>query len=88
MVLAQISGHAEAGKAPPAALRLLFKSRYAIVTPDAPGMNISRSIRDQEVRAEIRAAAETEAAEASGYGLICGLPASRQTLQRFPGTLT
>ena len=30
--------------------RVLFKSRYAIVTPDAPGLNISRSIRDEDER--------------------------------------
>jgi ribonuclease G len=29
---------------------LLFKSRYAIATPMAPGLNISRSIRDPEER--------------------------------------
>ena len=33
---------AEPGKAVPVTTRLLFKSRYAIVTPDAPGVNISR----------------------------------------------
>ena len=30
--------------------KVLFKSRYAIVTPDAPGLNISRSIRDDDMR--------------------------------------
>ena len=68
--LVQVSGHAEPGKAKPVTHRLLFKSRYAIVTPDRPGLNISRSIKDDEVRAEIRAAAETELAEASPHGLI------------------
>jgi Ribonuclease G/E len=31
----------------------LFKSRYAIITPDAPGINLSRNIRDEEVRMAI-----------------------------------
>lgn len=68
--LVQVSGHAEGGKATPVTHRLLFKSRYAIVTPDAPGLNISRSIREDEARLAIRAAAETAEAEASPHGLI------------------
>jgi len=47
-LLAQVTGFAEPGKAVPLTVRLLFKSRYAIVTPDAPGLNVSRSIRDEE----------------------------------------
>lgn len=68
--LVQVSGHAEPGKAIPITGKLLFKSRHAIVTPDAPGLNISRAIKDEEIRGFIRAAAETEAFEASGFGLI------------------
>ena len=49
-ILVQVSGVAESGKAIPLVQRLLFKSRYAIVTPGAPGLNVSRSIRDTEVR--------------------------------------
>ncbi len=56
-VLVQITGPAEAGKAFPVTTRLLFKSRYAIVTPDAPGLNISRRIRDEALRAELDALA-------------------------------
>ena len=70
MCLVQVSGYAEQGKAIPVTAKLLFKSRFVIVTPDAPGVNISRSIKDEEARGLIRAAAETEAAEASGFGLI------------------
>ncbi|THH36148.1 ribonuclease G [Aliishimia ponticola] len=69
-LLVQVSGYADEGKAIPLTAKLLFKSRYAIVTPDAPGMNISRSIKDEEERLNIRAAAETELAEASGFGVI------------------
>ena len=42
--------YAEPGKAAPVTPRLLFKSRYAIVTPEAPGLNISRRVRDEEER--------------------------------------
>ena len=45
-----VSGYAEPGKAIPVTQKLLFKSRYAIVTPDAPGLNISRQIRDDDRR--------------------------------------
>ncbi|WP_295317424.1 ribonuclease E/G [Roseobacter sp.] len=49
-LLVQVSGYAEPGKALPVTQKLLFKSRYAIITPDAPGLNISRSIRDEAER--------------------------------------
>ncbi|MCH8466992.1 MAG: ribonuclease E/G [Roseinatronobacter sp.] len=52
-VLVQVSGLAEPGKAVPLTTRLLFKSRYAIVTPEAPGLNISRQISDQTRLAEL-----------------------------------
>lgn len=49
-LLVQITGPAEAGKAYPVTTRLLFKSRYAIVTPNAPGLNVSRRIKDDDAR--------------------------------------
>lgn len=49
-ILVQVTGYAEPGKALPLTTRLLFKSRHAIVTPDAPGINVSRSIRDDDLR--------------------------------------
>lgn len=49
-VLVQVTGMAEPGKAVPVTTRLLFKSRHAIVTPGAPGQNISRRIRDADLR--------------------------------------
>lgn len=70
-VLVQVSGVAEPGKAVPVNTRLLFKSRYAIVTPDAPGLNIARSIRDEELRGHLRIIAEEAmAGAAEGVGLI------------------
>lgn len=68
-VLVQITGYAEAGKAVPVTNRPLFKSKYAIVTPGAPGINISRGLRDEERRVELRLAAE-EADLPDGAGLI------------------
>lgn len=49
-LLVQVTGHAEPGKAVPVTQKLLFKSRYAIVTPGAPGLNVSRQIRDEDLR--------------------------------------
>ncbi len=52
-LLVQVTGYAEPGKAIPVTQKLLFKSRYAIATPDAPGVNISRAIRDEEERVRL-----------------------------------
>lgn len=68
-VLVQVSGRGEAGKALPVSRRLLFKSRHAIVTPDAPGLNVSRRIRATEVRAALEDLAATAMA-GSDFGLI------------------
>ncbi|WP_149587922.1 ribonuclease E/G [Tabrizicola flagellatus] len=57
-LLVQVTGPAEPGKAVPVTTRLLFKSRFAIITPDAPGLNISRRIKDEERRAELSVLAE------------------------------
>lgn len=54
-LLVQVTGYAEEGKAIPVTAKLLFKSRYAIVTPGAPGINISRAIRDEEERLRLKA---------------------------------
>jgi Ribonuclease G/E len=69
MMLVQVTGYAEAGKAIPVTQRLLFKSRYAIVTPDAPGLNVSRSIRDEDERDRLLEIAHEEMA-GSRFGLI------------------
>lgn len=49
-LLVQVSGYADPGKAIPVTTKLLFKSRYAIVTPGAPGLNVSRQIKDEAIR--------------------------------------
>src|SRR6056297_3144469 len=59
-LLVQVTGHAEPGKALPVTSKLLFKSRYAIVTPAAPGLNVSRQIRDDDRRDELLAIAHAE----------------------------
>ena len=70
-VLVQITGPAEAGKAYPVTTRLLFKSRYAIVTPGAPGLNISRRIKDEPLRVELEVLATAGMAGADeSLGLI------------------
>ncbi|WP_171123565.1 MULTISPECIES: ribonuclease E/G [unclassified Ruegeria] len=69
LMLVQVSGCAEPGKALPVTDRVLFKSRYAIVTPDAPGLNISRSIRDEDERDLLLEIAH-ECMDGSSYGLI------------------
>ncbi|PYE82490.1 ribonuclease E/G [Pseudoroseicyclus aestuarii] len=58
-LLVQVTGTAEPGKALPVTQRLLLKSRYAIVTPGAPGVNLSRRIDDEEERLRLRALAMT-----------------------------
>ncbi len=68
-VLAQVTGYAEPGKAVPLTSRVLFKSRYAIVTPGAPGVNISRSIRDEEERVRLQEIA-ADAFDLADAGLI------------------
>ena len=70
-LLVQVSGPAEPGKATPVTTRLLFKSRFAIVTPGAPGLNISRRIRDESARQGLEAMAAEGMAGAGGtLGLI------------------
>ena len=70
-VLVQITGPAEAGKAYPVTTRLLFKSRFAIVTPGAPGLNISRRIKDEPLRAALETvAADAMAGADEALGLI------------------
>ncbi len=68
-ILVQVTGYAEPGKALPVTARILFKSRYAIVTPDAPGLNISRAIRDDDKRDALLEIAHDEMGNAE-MGLI------------------
>lgn len=70
-IIVQLTGPAEPGKALPVTTRLLFKSRLAIVTPGAPGLNISRRIKDEALRAELETlAVATMAGADEALGLI------------------
>ncbi|MFT4793190.1 MAG: Ribonuclease G/E [Paracoccaceae bacterium] len=85
LMLVQISRHAERGKATPVSDEPLFKGRFAILTPHAPGINVARKIRDEDERARLKAAAEAALEELgqlseSGPGVILrtgaeGIPA-------------
>jgi Ribonuclease G/E len=68
-ILVQVTGWPDEGKAPALTTRLLFKSRHAIVTPEAPGINVSRQIRDEEDRVRLLEIA-SEMMEGSEHGLI------------------
>ncbi len=68
-LLVQVTGYAEPGKALPVTQKLLFKSRYAIVTPGAPGFNISRSIKDEARREQLLEIAH-DTMEDGALGLI------------------
>ena len=57
-MLVQVTGYGDEGKAIPVTDRVLFKSRYAIVTPGKPGLNVSRQITDDERRDTILVAAD------------------------------
>ncbi|MEM7718897.1 MAG: ribonuclease E/G [Pseudomonadota bacterium] len=52
-LIVQVSTFAEPGKANPCSPRLLFKSRFSMVTPGAAGRNISKAIRDEDRRVEL-----------------------------------
>ena len=66
----QVSGVVEEGKAIPVTPEIIFKSRYAIVTPFAPGLNVSRSIRDEDERDRLLEIAHGSRAVNDEYGLI------------------
>lgn len=68
-VLVQVTGRAEPGKALPVTTRILFKSRYVIVTPLAPGLNISRRVKDGQERERLTALA-TAGMAGCDFGLI------------------
>lgn len=69
-LLVQVSGVADEGKAIPVTSRLLFRGRYGILTPGRPGVNVSRSIRDDATRSELEALG---AALMSDVDANCGL---------------
>jgi ribonuclease G len=81
-LLVQVSGWAETGKAPPVSTRLRLKGRTAMLTPGAPGRNLSRNLRDPERRAALAALGDAAMAGADPeLGLVlrtaaCDAPAT------------
>ena len=69
-ILVQVSGLAEDGKAAPVTTKVVFKGRNALVTPGAPGANISKSIRDEENRLRIREILADVWRDHDDFGLI------------------
>jgi Ribonuclease G/E len=69
-LLVQVAGWAEPGKAPPVSARLRLKGRTAMLTPGAPGINVSRGLRDPDRRAAL---AEVAAAAMAGADPDLGL---------------
>lgn len=69
-VLVQVTGYGEAGKAIPVTSRLLFKSRHVIITPGAPGFNVSRQIKDSDRREALLAIAHDVVGAPGDLGLI------------------
>lgn len=67
-LLVQVTGFGDDGKAVPVTDRVLFKSRYAIVTPGKPGLNISRQIADDDERDRLHGIAH--ATHEGDHGLI------------------
>ncbi len=86
-LLVQVSGHAERGKAFPVTDRLLFKDRHAIVTPGNPGINIARSIKDEERRVALREAADVFAGDLRGCGIILRSAAADADLGEVEGSI-
>lgn len=68
-LLVQVTGFGVEAKAVPVTTKVIFKSRYAIVTPGAPGRNVSRQIRDDDERERLLEAAH-EVDMPDGFGLI------------------
>ena len=53
-IVVQITGYPDPGKAWPASVEYLLKSRIAILTPGRPGANVARSLKDPEVREHLQ----------------------------------
>ncbi len=70
-IVVQVATFAEGAKAAPVTEKILFKGRYAIVTPTAAGINVARSIHDEDERVRLLEIAHDCLTDApSGLGLI------------------
>ena len=79
-ITVQLSGFSEEGKANPVTQRIIFKSRYAIVTPNQPGLNISRKINSETLRDELTLLAKSNMDECE-MGLIIRSSAAEADLE-------
>ena len=71
IITVQISSYAETGKAAPCTQKIIFKGAYAIWTPNAPGRNIARSIKDDDTRDRLEEVAhDLMSGEETDWGLI------------------
>jgi ribonuclease G len=84
----QVTSYAEPGKAVPLTDRVLFKSRYAIVTPNAPGINISRAIKDEEERVRLLEISHDTMGETADTGLIIRSAAQAGSDQNIADDIT
>jgi Rne/Rng family ribonuclease len=62
-VLVRVTTYAESEKATPVTTRLLYKGRRVIHTPDAPGINVSRQIKDEAERTRLTEIVSSAVAE-------------------------
>lgn len=70
-MLVQVSSHAEPHKAAPVVNKTLFKSKYCIITPTAPGINIARKIKDDDLRETLlEIVHENLTDKAANFGII------------------
>lgn len=65
MLCAQVSRWPDPGKAAPLSERPVWKGRYALLTPGAPGANVARGIRGHAARERLQALADEGLAGAS-----------------------
>ena len=68
-LLVQVTGYPENGKAVPVTSNISLKGKYGIVTPNSPGVNVSRVIRNNEVRNRLLDLGKKAMGD-SGWGLI------------------
>ena len=87
-LLVQVTGYSEPGKAVPVTSRLLFKSKYAIVTPEAPGINVSRAIKDEEMRVRLLEIAHEIGGDDPSFGLIVRSEAERASNEDIANDIT
>jgi len=69
-IIVQVTTSAENGKAPSLTQRVIFKSKYVHVTPFSLGLNISRKIKNEEVRGNLRIMSEEILGENPEFGMI------------------